>query len=336
MILADKIIDERKKNGWSQEEFAEKLGVSRQAVSKWESAGSTPDLQRVIHMAELFGVSTDYLLREDMLPEDVNLYVSEGMEIREPIRRVSMEDANDFLETKRKGAPRIANAVTMCIISPTILIILAGMAEEGVFNITENQATAVGVVFLLAMVAFAVFIFITYGIRESKMEHLEKDYFETEYGVTGMVKEKKISYEPVFTRGIAVGVVLCILAVVPVLVVGGMGMDDLNSVVALSVAFLLLMISIGVNMMVRVGIIRNSYNVLLQEGDYTKSEKHMKKKLNLIPGVYWPIVIVIYFSLSFLTMRWDITWIVWPIAAVLFVAVLGVARLMVGRKDNIT
>ena len=53
MILADKIIEERKKNGWSQEELAEKIGVSRQAVSKWEGAGSIPDLQRVIQLATL-------------------------------------------------------------------------------------------------------------------------------------------------------------------------------------------------------------------------------------------------------------------------------------------
>ena len=45
MILAEKIMEERKKNGWSQEELAEKLSVSRQAVSKWESAQSIPDLQ---------------------------------------------------------------------------------------------------------------------------------------------------------------------------------------------------------------------------------------------------------------------------------------------------
>ena len=62
MILADKIINERKRNAWSQEELADKLGVSRQAVSKWESAQSVPDIQRVIQMAQLFGVSTDYLL----------------------------------------------------------------------------------------------------------------------------------------------------------------------------------------------------------------------------------------------------------------------------------
>ena len=47
MILADKIINERKKNGWSQEELAEQLSVSRQSVSKWESAQSIPDLQKM-------------------------------------------------------------------------------------------------------------------------------------------------------------------------------------------------------------------------------------------------------------------------------------------------
>ena len=64
MILADKIIEERKKNGWSQEELANKLGVSRQAVSKWESAGAIPDLKRILQMSELFGVTTDYLLKD--------------------------------------------------------------------------------------------------------------------------------------------------------------------------------------------------------------------------------------------------------------------------------
>ena len=50
MVLADKITEERKKNGWSQEELANQLGVSRQAVSKWESAGAVPDLQRILQM----------------------------------------------------------------------------------------------------------------------------------------------------------------------------------------------------------------------------------------------------------------------------------------------
>ena len=85
MILADKITEERKKNGWSQEELADKLGVSRQAVSKWESAGAVPDLQRIIQLSELFSVSTDYLLKDEMEVEassDMMKGINEDMTLR--------------------------------------------------------------------------------------------------------------------------------------------------------------------------------------------------------------------------------------------------------------
>ena len=96
MILADKIIEERKKNGWSQEELANKLGVSRQAVSKWESAGSIPDLQRILQMSELFGVTTDYLLKDEIEEAPLNEY-DESNTIK-----VSKEEANQYLDMKRR------------------------------------------------------------------------------------------------------------------------------------------------------------------------------------------------------------------------------------------
>ena len=70
MILADKIAELRKKNGWSQEELAGQLGVSRQSVSKWESVSSIPDLDKILKMSEIFSVSTDYLLKDSNEPED--------------------------------------------------------------------------------------------------------------------------------------------------------------------------------------------------------------------------------------------------------------------------
>ena len=69
MIFADKLILLRKKAGWSQEELAEQMDVTRQSVSKWEGAQSVPDLDKMIRLSELFGVSTDYLLKDEM--EDV-------------------------------------------------------------------------------------------------------------------------------------------------------------------------------------------------------------------------------------------------------------------------
>ncbi len=69
MILADKIIRLRKRNGWSQEELAEKMNVSRQSVSKWESAQSVPDLARILQLSAIFGVTTDYLLKDELEAE---------------------------------------------------------------------------------------------------------------------------------------------------------------------------------------------------------------------------------------------------------------------------
>lgn len=65
MKLADKIVTLRKGSGLSQEELAEKLNVSRQAVSRWETSSAMPDAANILQISKLFGVTTDYLLNDD-------------------------------------------------------------------------------------------------------------------------------------------------------------------------------------------------------------------------------------------------------------------------------
>ena len=64
MTFSDKLIALRKKAGWSQEELAERLNVSRQSVSKWESAQSMPDIDKILQLSSLFSVTTDCLLKD--------------------------------------------------------------------------------------------------------------------------------------------------------------------------------------------------------------------------------------------------------------------------------
>ena len=66
MTLGEKLFELRKKNGFSQEELAEKIGVSRQAVSRWESGETMPDSPNLLTISNLFGVSADYLLRDEI------------------------------------------------------------------------------------------------------------------------------------------------------------------------------------------------------------------------------------------------------------------------------
>lgn len=125
MIFADKLIQLRKKSGWSQEELAQQMHVSRQSVSKWEGAQSVPDLEKMVQLSRLFNVTTDYLLKdEEGEPEPVP-----GEDRSESVRRVSMEEASAFLEAKKQSAGTVAFATMLCILSPIGLILLGAMSE---------------------------------------------------------------------------------------------------------------------------------------------------------------------------------------------------------------
>lgn len=131
MILADKIIDLRKKNGWSQEELASQLGVSRQSVSKWESSQSIPDLDRILKMSDIFGVSTDYLLKDDAEPiDDAAPTVDAPQASDETARLITMEDAYHYMSMVQMAAPRIARGVMLCIFSPIVLFLLGGLSDQ--------------------------------------------------------------------------------------------------------------------------------------------------------------------------------------------------------------
>ena len=64
MTMGEKILNMRKARGWNQEELAERIGVTRQAVSRWESDSAKPDADKIIAICDIFGVSADYLLRD--------------------------------------------------------------------------------------------------------------------------------------------------------------------------------------------------------------------------------------------------------------------------------
>ncbi len=329
MILADKIIENRKKNGWSQEELAEKLGVSRQSVSKWEGAQAVPDMKKILQLSELFGVTTDYLMKDEIeeAPPAELVPVDSGVE--EEIRMVSMEEADAFLSHNERAARRISSGVMVCIFSPIILILLGGLAEAGFISLNETVAEAAGTTVLLLMVAGAVAVFIGEGMRGAKYDYLEKTGIDTEYGVTGMVRERRDAYAETHTRLIIIGVMLCIISAVPLLIgeiIGYSNNTDLLPIVA--VGGILVMCGIGVKLIVLTCIRKGGFDRLLEEGDYTRLEK----KAGRFDGIYWAIATAVYFVWSFVTMRWDFTWILWPIAGVLFAAYREIMKAIVRSK----
>ena len=327
MILADKIIELRKKNGWSQEELAEKLDVSRQSISKWESAQSIPDMNRIIAMSQIFGVSTDVLLKDEL---DLNTGAAQSpsADPYEPApRMVTIEEANSFLEYKNLASGRVAIGVLLCILSPVLLVVLSGLQDAGRIALTEAQSVGLGLIALFILVGSAVALFVTTGLRHSRFEALEEESIETAYGVSGMVKERRERYRSTHFRLLTIGIVLCVVAVIPIFISILFAPDnDASHIVA--VGALLVILSIAVMMIVRTSIIWGGFSALLEEGDYSRREKAENKKIAPIASIYWLAVTAGFLAWSFITNDWSRSWIVWPIAGVAFGIVAGVARML--------
>lgn len=320
MIFADKLIQLRKKSGWSQEELAEQMNVSRQSVSKWEGAQTIPDLEKIVRLSELFGVSTDYLLKDEMGSADV----AEPAEEPSTMRRVSMEEANAFLTAKALTAKPIAFGVFLCITSPVMLILLGAMSEVSSYGVAEDMAAGMGLILLFVQVAIAVAIFLFSGSKTSAYGYMEKEVFETEYGVRGMVNARKEEFKDHYMRNNVIGVVLCILSVVPIF--SGVMLDEENDMLMVSMVIcMLLIVAIAVVLFIRVGVVWGSYQMLLQEGDYTRAGKR-------VDALYWPVVTAIYLGYSFLSGKWGTSWVIWVVAGVLYPAVLHIVERVQKKK----
>lgn len=342
MILSEEIIYLRKQKGWSQEELADQLEISRQSVSKWESAMSIPELDKIIRMSTIFGVSTDFLLKDEYDTDAIKLEKLEGKPSEggiqsigseenttcRKVRTLSLEEANTYLKAVQKTCTPIALGVMLCILSPVCLLFLGGWAEYGPVAVSENMAAGLGVVILLLMVAGAVALFIINGMKLSSYEYLETESIRLQYGVSGIVEKQRESYKRTYQKNLVLGVILCILSVTPLMTAVAFDVGDIWLVYSL--CLLLAVASVGVFLLVRTGCVWDSFSKLLQEGDYSEEKKRSRRKISPLAGAYWCLVTAIYLGVNFYhtslgdKSSWKTTWPIWPVAALVFVVLLGI------------
>ena len=121
---------------------------------------------------------------------------------------------------------------------------------------------------------------------------------------------------------------MCILSVIPVICAGVVFGESENVFVVYAVLVLFAMIATAVTIFITSGMKMDSYKQLMQEGEYSPVEKESTDFTEKIGSVYWPVIVAIYLGVSFLTGAWGITWIIWPVAGVLFGAVAGIGKII--------
>ena len=169
-------------------------------------------------------------------------------------------------------------------------------------------------------------MFVMNGIRLHIFSYFEEEEIDTAYGVDGFARERRERFRGAFGTQLTVGIVLCVLAAVPVTMASLFNYSERIEIIGtIAVCVLLIMIAVGVLLIVRSCIIWGGFKALLEEGDYTREEKAESKRDGVIAGAYWLVVTAAFLAISFLS-GWDRSWIIWPVAGVLFAVVISIAR----------
>ncbi|MDG1732728.1 MAG: helix-turn-helix transcriptional regulator [Thalassotalea sp.] len=321
MILADKIVRLRKQLGWSQEELAEKMGVSRQSVSKWESTNSIPDLNRIIMLADIFDVSTDFLLKdqyETYNPSD------EGE--KSNVSQISLEQALQYVENKVKMSGLITKGVVLCVCSVMPLFFFLAMAETNRLNLTSNIAAVLGVISILIMVSIAINLFIKTNQYEDAVAEIDNKPFELAYGVHSVFIDKSQKFRVTYNRKLSVGIFMFIISFVPLMLssIFYRGSD----ITLIMLIVLLLIVAIGLCIVIPVSAKYDAYNNILKDSFLNSDKSERTKRAEKLAAFYWPLLTAVFLGWSLWTMDWGTTWIVWPVGAILFVALVGLMELL--------
>lgn len=320
MNLSEKIMLLRKKQGWSQEELANRLNISRQSISKWESGQSQPDIDKIILLSQLFQVTTDYLLLDQ-----------ENEEHRQIGIYLSLSQVQEYLTLRKQSSLKIAFATFLCVISPIPLIGLTTLSQYQRFHMTENLAVSLGLSFLIICITIAVILFCLCAFKVKKYEFLEKEDFSLGNDVKEYAVKEKEEYQDRYHRYQIIGIVLCILSVLPIFIF--LNYEFLESI---AVCILLFFVSIGCFFLVLAETYQNALDKILQTGDYTPKQKKNNILKSKISTIYWLVATAIFLYYTFGKNgngQMQYSWIIWAIAGVLFGATMIVIDLINKRRD---
>lgn len=276
MSLSENLKVLRKQKGLSQEQLAEQLNVSRQAVSKWESKNGMPEMDSLIILSEIFECTIDDLLKNDLTSHD-----------------------SAAKHKYEKHYDLIAKAYSFGIVS-----ILSGVC---VYLFTEiyfpenTKYEFIPQILFLFFVLIGVISFIYFGMVDSHFEErkIEFDDFYDE--------NERMVFNQKYSLAITVGVGLILFGVVVQILVDNMYNEGLAN------GLFMILVTIAIGIFVYFGILKSKYD-RVDHNKIIEEKKN--KKASMYCGIIMMIATIIYLWWSFMSNAWRVSWIVYPIGGI--------------------
>ena len=297
MSLSENLQNLRKIKNMSQEELAEKLNVSRQAVSKWESGSGYPETEKIISICEIFECSMDELVK-GKISNDIK----------------SEKNKYDLIMTK--AAKEIALGVAAILIGVSIMLTILGFAS----NPDDDRLGLIGVVIVLVGVICALPLFIMNGTSidtfKKKNPKIPNIYSE----------EEQETANAKYTKYIAIAISLILIGVIIMLSLFGLNVFGEESV--LPVAIFMYFVTVSVFILIYSGKMKEKYDIETYNKENTEEYRAIEEKVGKICGIIMMVATIIFLAWGFTLNMWNINWIVYPIGGIL----CGITSIVLGKN----
>lgn len=290
MAFNENLQNLRKMKGMSQEQLAEQLGVSRQAISKYESGNGYPETEKLIAICEIFDCSMDVLIKGKITAD-------------------STGEKKKYENLQNKFSKGIALGVGIILLGVTILLGFAGVANAAATATLEERYAIMGVIILLCCILIAVPTFIMLGIEEA---NFNKKYPQLSHFYTEEEVEK---FDKKFIKAIAFGVALILVGVIAMIALYGLRMVGEES--TMPTVILMGCVTIAVPIFTYFGIQKEKYDIEKYNRMQSEEGKTREEKSDKICVVIMLTATVIFLVSGWIFDLWKMNWVIFPIGGIL-------------------
>ena len=237
-----------------------------------------------------------------------------GIYDRQPL---SFEEAKQYVDELVRQGFFVSIGVMLCIFS----VIWPILCE------TFNWSQALGVTGMMLFIAAAVFLFVYSGIMVGKWDYIKKGNYMIDFDTAKVMQNEQSRFRKDYAVRLTIGIILCVLCWLPSMVIEETALGRIDQFENMGAVFLFIIVGIGVMMIVYSSMTMEAYKQILKindirlvSGNYVRDsgkEKYINPTVETIMSLYWPTVTSVYLIWSFLTFDWHLTWVIWPVAAII-------------------